>query len=327
MSPVLVANQYFKYTATMANDTMDKIRIILNPTAGRGKAALQYPKIDNYLRDQNCNYEIILTKCPGDALDIVQNLPLEENDVTVAAGGDGTCNEVINGLMLRKNKTAAAPVFGVLPVGRGNDFSSTPGIPEEIEKALGILIAGKQQKLDLGLVKGGFFPDGRYFVNGVGIGFDTKVGFDAAKMKIKSGFAYALGAIINIIRYDPSPVLQINYDDNEVTLPAVIVSIVNGRRMGGSFYMGPNAILDDGLLDICYVRRPPTRLKLIDVFVHYPKGTQIECEGVFMGKALNFHLKALEGGMAVHCDGETVCYDGKELEITCIPGALRLIGA
>ena len=309
----------------MSNSENGKIWIILNPVAGRGKAAKQEPKIDQYMRSQGRNYEIILTKCPGDALEIIRNLPLGEDDVTVAAGGDGTCNEVINGLMLRKSATA--PIFGVLPVGRGNDFSSTPGIPEDLDQALSILFNGKQQKLDVGMVKGGFFPDGRYFINGVGIGFDTKVGFDAAKTKIKSGFAYAIGAIINLIRYDPSPVLQIRYDDNEITLPAVIVSIVNGKRMGGSFYMGPNAVLDDGLLDICYVRRPPSRLKLIDVFVHYPKGTQAECEGVSMGRASKFHLKALEGGMAVHCDGETVCYDGKELEIACIPGALRLIGA
>jgi diacylglycerol kinase family enzyme len=112
-----------------------------------------------------------------------------------------------------------------------------------------------------------------------------------------------------------------------MTLPAAIVSIVNGRRMGGSFYMGPNALLDDGLFDICTVRRPPTRLKLIKIVLRYPKGTQGECEGVTMNRAAKIHLTALEGGMAVHCDGETICYEGTELEISCIPGAFSLIGA
>jgi len=60
---------------------------------------------------------------------------------------------------------------------------------------------------------------------------------------------------------------------------------------------------------------------------HYTKGTQDECKGVTFDRGTHFHLKALEGGMAAHCDGETVCYDGKELEITCIPNALRLIEA
>jgi diacylglycerol kinase family enzyme len=94
--------------------------------------------------------------------------------------------------------------MGVLPIGRGNDFSSTPKIPNDILKALEILVNGNIRPLDAGFVKGGFFPEGRYFINGVGIGFDTKVGFDAAKMKhVRSGLAYALGAIINVVRYDP----------------------------------------------------------------------------------------------------------------------------
>jgi diacylglycerol kinase (ATP) len=302
-----------------------KLWIILNPTAGKGKAAKQYPKIERFLRENGHNFEILVTKGVGDALNMARDLPIGKDDVTVAAGGDGTCNEVINGLLTRP--TQAPPVFGILPIGRGNDFSSTPGIPTDVEKALQLLITGNVKPLDAGFVKGGFFPDGRYFINGIGIGFDTKVGFEAAKLKIKSGITYAVGALITVIRYEPSPVLQIRYDDKEVMLPAVLVSVVNGRRMGGSFYMGPNALLDDGLLDICYVQHQKSRLDLLRIISHYTKGTQGECHGVTFDRGRHFHLKALEGGMAAHCDGETVCYEGKELEITCIPNALRLIEA
>jgi len=302
-----------------------KLMIILNPTAGKGKAAKQHPKIERFLRESGRDFEIYLTKGPGDALEKVRNMPLGADDVAVAAGGDGTCNEVVNGLLTR-SKASSPPILGILPIGRGNDFSYSPGIPSDIDKALQLLIDANVCPLDAGFVKGGFFPDGRYFVNGVGIGFDTKVGFEAAKLKIKSGVSYAVGALITVIRYEPSPVIQIHYDDKEVTLPAAIVSIVNGRRMGGSFYMGPNAVLDDGLLDICTVRHQPSRMALLKIISHYTKGTQGQCKGVSMDRGLRFHLKALEGGMAAHCDGETICYEGKELEITCIPGALRLIG-
>ena len=302
-----------------------KLWIILNPTAGKGKAAKQRPKIERFLRDSGRDFEIYLTKEPGDALKTVRDMPLGVDDAVVAAGGDGTCNEVVNGLLTRPH-ISSPPLFGILPIGRGNDFSYTPGIPDDIEKALQLLIDAKVRRLDAGLVKGGFFPDGRYFINGIGIGFDTKVGFEAAKLKIKSGISYAIGALIMVARYDPSPVLQIRFDDKEATLPAVLVSVVNGRRMGGSFYMGPDALLDDGLLDICYVQHQKSRLSLLKIISHYTKGTQGQCEGVSFGRGSRFHLKALEGGMAAHCDGETVCYDGKELEITSIPGALRLIG-
>jgi YegS/Rv2252/BmrU family lipid kinase len=302
-----------------------KYWIILNPTAGKGKAAKQRPVIESFMRKSGRDFEILMTKAPGDALNMVRDLPLKPDDAVIAAGGDGTCNEVVNGLLLRKSPSP--PLFGILPIGRGNDFSFTPGIPGDVEKALQTLIDAKERPLDAGFVKGGFFTEGRFFVNGVGIGFDTKVGFEAAKMKIKSGISYVFGAIINVVRYEPSPVLKIRYDENEVTLPAVLVSIVNGRRMGGSFFMGPNAILDDGLLDICYVRHQSSRMKLLKVLTHYTKGTQSQCEGVTLGRGLKFHLQALEGGMAAHCDGETICYEGKELEINCVPGALRLIGA
>ena len=302
-----------------------KFWIILNPAAGKGKAAKQFPKIDHFFRANWKNFEIITTKGPGDALNIARDLPIGENDIVVAAGGDGTCNEVINGLLLRK--LPSPPVFGILPIGRGNDFSYTPGIPQDIDKALQLLLEVKTKPLDAGFVKGGFFTEGRYFINGIGIGFDTKVGFEAAKLKIKSGITYVVGALKMIIRYEPSPVLQIKFDDKEVTLPAVLVSIVNGRRMGGSFYMGPEAELDDGLLDICYVEHQKSRIDLLKILSHYTKGTQKQCKGVTFNRALKFHLNAKEGSMAAHCDGETICYEGKELEITCIPGALRLIGA
>jgi len=303
----------------------NKIWVILNPTAGKGKAAKQRPKIECLLKESNRDFEILLTKGQGDALQMARDLPIGNDDVTVAAGGDGTCNEVINGLLLRP-PSSSAPLFGILPIGRGNDFCATPGISSDMDKAVPFLLNTDARLIDAGFVKGGFFPDGRYFVNGIGIGFDTKVGFEAAKLKIKSGIAYAVGAIILIARYEPSPVLKIKFDETEVTLPAVLVSVVNGRRMGGSFYMGPNALLDDGLLDLCYVHHRASRMELIKIVGHYTKGTQEKCEGVHFVRGRYFHLTALEGGMAAHADGETVCYDGKELEIKCIPSALRLIG-
>ncbi|MDR2542934.1 MAG: YegS/Rv2252/BmrU family lipid kinase [Treponema sp.] len=316
----------------------NKIWVILNPIAGKGKALKQYPKIKRILKDSGRDFEIILTKESGDALNMARDLPVGSDDITVAAGGDGTCNEVINGLLMRpknENFPEAVPLFGVLPIGRGNDFSSTPKIPQDVEKACSLLISSIKQSscikpIDAGFVKGGFFPQGRFFVNGIGIGFDTKVGFEAAKLKIKSGISYVIAALILVARFEPSPVLKISYTDNEqnnveTTLPAVLVSVVNGRRMGGSFYMGPDALLDDGLLDICYVKHIPSRLGLLKIISHYTKGTQGQLDGVTFGRGTFFRLTALEGGMAAHCDGETVCYDGKELEISCVPNALRLI--
>jgi YegS/Rv2252/BmrU family lipid kinase len=313
--------------ATDSETTENNLLIVLNPIAGKGKALGEYPKIEQFLKAHKQNYEIVLTKGPRDAEDIVRKYPLTQNTAVIAAGGDGTCNEVINGLLTRSEKPQVPHLFGILPIGRGNDFSYTAKIPEDLEKALDILIQRKTNPLDVGVVAGGYFPDGRYFVNGVGIGFDTKVGFEAAKMKrVKSGLAYAFGAIKMLIQFPPSPVLEISYDEKKMTLNAIIVSVTNGKRMGGTFFMCPNALLDDGLLDLC-ITKHSTRIKIAGLIAHYTKGTQEGQEGVFTGRAVEIKLRALEGGMAAHCDGETVCIDGKELAIRCIPGVLRLITA
>ena len=100
---------------------LGKLWVILNPIAGKGKALKQLPKIERFLRESGRDFEIYLTKGPGDALETVLNLPLGAGDVVVAAGGDGTCNEVVNGL-LRRPPAGAPPLFGILPIGRGNDF-------------------------------------------------------------------------------------------------------------------------------------------------------------------------------------------------------------
>jgi YegS/Rv2252/BmrU family lipid kinase len=300
--------------------------IILNPVAGKGKAIKEYPRIDRFLKERGVEYEIVLTKGPGHAQEIARDCP-GGSTIVVAAGGDGTNNEVINGLLTRKDPAPEPPLFGLIPMGRGNDFACSAQVPEDTGQALEILMKKNIRTLDAGLITGGYYPEGRYFINGVGIGFDTKVGFEAAKMKsIHSALSYALGAIITTARFEASPLLEIDCDGKVMTLPAILVSIVNGRRMGGMFYMGPHASLDDGLLDICTVRHPVSRRRLLQIVFRYPKGTQGECEETSMGRGVHFRLKAQKGGMAVHCDGETVCEDGKELTISCLPGALRLIG-
>ena len=117
-----------------------KIWIILNPAAGKGKAAKQYPKIEKFLKDRAENFEIFLTKEPGEAIEIARTLPLSDDDIVTAAGGDGTCNEVVNGLLTRTSPLSYPPILGILPIGRGNDFSSTPNIPTDTEQALENLV-------------------------------------------------------------------------------------------------------------------------------------------------------------------------------------------
>jgi YegS/Rv2252/BmrU family lipid kinase len=306
--------------------------IILNPVAGKGKGARDRPLIERYFKKRSVSFKVLETTGPGNAITLVHDYPFTPDDIVVAAGGDGTCNEVVNGLLTRQDRNAL-PRFAVLPVGRGNDFSYNCGMGDNLEAALDILCKGKAGPLDAGRVTGGNFPNGRFFINGVGIGFDAKVGFAAAKLKLQSGITYALGALITIAQFEQSPTLEIQYGNRPetggkletVTDPLAIVSIMNGRRMGGIFMMAPKAEIDDGAFDICSIRHPKSRRRLIYLVSKYPHGKQIYQKETFTSRAEFFHIKALEGSMAAHCDGETVCTEGKELTMECLPHALMLI--
>jgi diacylglycerol kinase family enzyme len=225
--------------------------------------------------------------------------------------------------MNRAESLRFKPILGLLPIGRGNDFAYTANVSAKVPLALHSLLEPALIPLDVGFVKGGFFPNGRFFVNGVGIGFDTLVGFEAAKMKIQGGITYAVGALKVVAKFEKAPLIEAQYDDKQFTTRTALVSLMNGRRMGGVFFMGPHAELNDGKLDICAVEQR-SRLKLVGVIANYTKGTQEKCGGVSMDRGERFHLVAREGGMAAHCDGETVCTCGTELDVHCIPQPLRL---
>jgi diacylglycerol kinase (ATP) len=314
------------------NSTMIKnFIIILNPTAGKGYAEKSIPTIKTFMESHALNYRLIITEKPGHAITLATDSLSEPNTAVIAAGGDGTCNEVINGLMAYRDAAGKSakkqiPTFGVLPIGRGNDFAYGAGLPNTLEESLELLTEPHIHPLDIGLIKGGDYPEGRFFGNGIGVGFDTKVGLEAEKMKHIHGAAgYALGAIKTLITYPKAPILKITYNNNTITEEPALVSIMNGKRMGGAFLMAPEGINHDGLLNICMTKQG-SRIKLLKAMLHYIKGTQAILDDTKTDTAVSYHLLAVEGDLAVHADGEIICIAGKELSVSCNKHALHFIG-
>ncbi|MCF7794222.1 MAG: diacylglycerol kinase family lipid kinase [Candidatus Cloacimonetes bacterium] len=302
-----------------------KFEIILNPVAGKDYAPKHIPVINKFLEENNCKYEIHLTHQPGHAINLAQDFARKENTAVIAAGGDGTCNEVINGLMLAKEELDHLPLFGVLPIGRGNDFAYGAHIPDKLAESLNVLISGHSQKMDVGLIAGGDFPQGRYFGNGIGVGFDTLVGLEAAKMKHIHGAAgYAIGAIKVLIKYPPAPEVELKFDDTILQINPALVSIMNGNRMGGTFFMSPEANNNDGILNLCMTKQG-NRRELLKAMLHYTKGTQQSLENTTTLQSPSFSLEAKSGHLAVHADGETICQAGKKIDVKCIPSAINII--
>ena len=304
---------------------MRGVVVIYNPAAGQGRAGERLPEVKSLLERHGVSYSLITTEFAGHAVDLAREAALRDGaDTIVAAGGDGTANEVLNGLMQAQGTGASIPAMGVLCVGRGNDFAFGAGIPTDLADGVRALVDGVAAPIDVGYLRGGRFPDGRYFGNGIGIGFDTIVGFEAAKMKRVRGFAaYVFGALKALAFYYRAPMLTITTDDGEESRACIQVSVMNGRRMGGAFLMAPYATMADGLLDLC-IAGTPSRPAMLGLVARYLKGTQDGHPQILTDRTCRFRIASNGEPIAIHADGETVSTDATSLDVECLAAAISV---
>ena len=304
-----------------------KYLVIVNPTSGRGYAEKAIPSIEDALKANNLNYDLVRTERPWHAAKIAEQAAQEGYDVVVTASGDGTANEALNGLMRAKSGGFDRTALGIIPVGTGNDLAYGMGIPDDLNEACLALAKNKRLAADIGLVKGGDYPEGRYFGNGVGIGFDAAVGFQAEKITWARGLlAYLIAAMQTVFLYYSAPIVDITYSGETLTKPSLMISIMNGQRMGGGFYMAPESSPSDGELDLCIVNEAP-KLRIFQLIGLFLKGTQASEPEVTTGRTKIISAKATKGTLPAHCDGETLCYEGHQLDIETIPKALEIVTA
>lgn len=303
-----------------------KICIIVNPVAGKGAGRKAIPEITACLESLGIDHDLIVTEYPEHAIVLAEQAGSNGHTTVVAVGGDGTVNEVINGLMRAANDHRLTANLAVIPVGRGNDFSFGMGVPQDLKAACKLLAEGKTRKIDVGLVVGGDYPQGRYFGNGVGIGFDTIVGFEAAKLPaFISGIpAYLIAAIKTIFLFFNAPHLRIDIDGAVMEQPCLLVSLMNGKRMGGSFMFAPESASDDGLINLC-IAHQVTRLQVLGLFPKVMGGTQADHPAIKMPTGARIKVEALTGSLPVHADGETICQRGQSLEVTLLKQQLQLV--
>jgi YegS/Rv2252/BmrU family lipid kinase len=304
---------------------MTRHKIIVNPTAGRGSGSQSIPQIEQLMTEHGLDFDLVETGYRWHATSLAREAAAAGYDVVVAAGGDGTANEVLNGLMQAKLAGVGTSAMGILCVGRGNDFAYGMGIPENVEEGCLTLAEGRRHAVDVGRVAGGLFPDGRFFGNGVGIGFDAVVGFEAVKMTRLTGFlSYLVAVLKTVFLYYKAPLVSITYGGEELELPALMVSIMNGQRMGGGFFMAPEGKPDDHLLDLC-IAREVGRLRIFVLVTYFMKGTQATQEPIRMAQAQHVVVDAVKGVLPAHADGETICTEGKRLEIELLPGQIEIV--
>lgn len=304
-----------------------KYKIIVNPVAGRGAAERAVPEIERLLHERDLDFDLVRTERPMHAAELARDAADEGFDVVVAAGGDGTANEALNGLVRRAGDGVNGVSLGVLCVGRGNDFAFGAGIPAGLEAGCDVLAAGRRRRIDVGWVESELYPEGRYFGNGVGIGFDAVVGFEAHKFKRLSGMpSYVLAALKTAFLYYHPPLVELRCDDAVTVLSTLMVSVMNGRRMGGGFMMAPESSSDDGLFDLCIAGDVP-KLAIFPLIARFMQGTQGSHPEIHAQRAREVQVTALEGALPAHADGETLCVSGQSLRIGLLPQKLDVLSA
>lgn len=304
---------------------MPRYKVIVNPVSGRGAGASALPRLDHQLRAYGLDFDLVRTERPWHAAELARVAVSDGYDVVVAVGGDGTANEVLNGLMLAKNSGAGSAALGLIGVGRGNDLAFGMGVPSGLEIGQRILYQDNRRTADVGIVTGGSFPQGRFFGNGVGIGFDAVVGFEAMKMKRIQGFLnYFLAALKTIFLYYQAPLVKIEYNGKSMEQLTLMVSIMNGRRMGGGFWMAPEAKIDDGLFDLC-IADQVSKFGILALIPRFMQGTQASHPAVKIGRTEKIEVTAMEGVLPAHADGETICTEGKRLTVELLAGGIEVI--
>jgi YegS/Rv2252/BmrU family lipid kinase len=302
-----------------------RYKIIANPVAGHGNGLQAIPKIERALTKHGLAYDLVRTERPWHAAEITRQSVAEGYDVIVAAGGDGTVNEVINGLMLSRQAQGHAPALGVLCTGRGNDFASSLGIPEDLEQACQVLAAGRRRPIDIGRVSGGNYPQGRFFGNCVGVGFDAIATIEVARMPRWGGFFSFLAAVLKTaFIYNKAPLATIEYGQDTLTQRSLMISMMNGRQLGDGFIMAPDSKPDDGLLDLCIAEQVKP-LRIFEMVPHFMRGDQATQPEIKTGRAAHIRITSQDGPLPAQTDGEIICTEGSCLEIELLPLQLEII--
>ena len=301
-----------------------KYFVIVNPISGRGLGEKSIPRIEEAM--QGMDYKLVRTERMWHAKELAETATREGYDVIVCASGDGTLNEAINGIMHGRTN-GKSPVLAALSIGTGNDFAGGTGIPTTLEAGLDALKQNKRKMIDIGLVKGGDYPDGRYFGNGIGVGFDAAVGDEAIKVRWTRGLpAYLIGVIKTVFLYYNPPHLEIKLDDETITQVSLMVSVMNGKRMGGGFRMAPDSKPDDGLFDLCIAETAP-KGRILALIPHFLRGTQASQPEIKMRRSKKVSIISLDKTFPAHADGEFICLSGSHLTLELLPRKLEIICA
>lgn len=294
---------------------MPRARLILNPSSGTDKAPDLLPRINQSLRERFGMMEIVMTTGPRDGEAAAAQAARDGCDRVFVAGGDGTLNEVVNGLL--SEDALGRVTIGLLPLGTGNDFARMLYLSEDPEEALASLGEAREVRVDVGIL------NGRAFVNTSGGGFISEVtqALDDRLKSIAGKLAFVIAGGQAVLDYEPVSV-RIEADGQPAfEATPHLFAVCNARQIGGGRLIAPKAEIDDGWLDVCLVESMPT-IEFLNLLRKVADGSHLEDARVRYFRAREMTM-TFARPVHVNTDGElleaTVCRYG------VLPGAARFL--
>jgi YegS/Rv2252/BmrU family lipid kinase len=292
-----------------------KILLIYNPQAAHKRAKKILPQVESYLKKREIDYDLGLTEYSGHAVEIAKKANFKDYDGVVAAGGDGTLFEVVNGYF--QNPSEKRIPLGVLPTGTGNAFAKDLDLDaSHWMVAIEVIKLNKPRKVDVGV----FQTQGikYYFLNIMGLGFVADVGKTAHKLKLLGNVSYTLGVLYQTA-FLKAHQMKIEIDGKVKEGENIFVEISN-TRYTSNFLMAPKAEIDDGLLDVTLVKKL-NRRRLLKCFPLIFTGDHIALEEVDQVKAKKIDI-VTEVPMIITPDGELL--GETPVQVECLHKAIEV---
>ncbi len=290
------------------------VRVIVNPAAGRGRGGEMLPRIREAFGAHGVS-AIDVTGGAGEERALADRALAEGATTLVAVGGDGTWSNVAGAILA----SGADCRLALLAAGTGNDFAKSLGAPAgDLETTARLAVEGPDTRVDVGRI------EGRHFLNIAGFGFDIAVLEDCARITwMKGGNLYLISALRQLFGF-PGVEIEVGSPLRQRAKARHLMLIVaNARHFGGAFHIAPGADLADGMLDAVSILDAPP-LGRMGLFVATTRGAHTKNRRVITEQATRFTLR-FPAPPAYETDGEYRRAESAELEIVCVPRALRVV--
>jgi YegS/Rv2252/BmrU family lipid kinase len=302
---------------------VQRLVAILNPNADRGRAATLAAALQEALRGR-LEFTLLETGARGEAVDLARDAAQSGCDAVLAIGGDGAMHEVANGLMAVPAERR--PPLGVIPAGSGNDLAFALGIDKDLGAAVRRIERGATRAIDVGLAR---TPAGqaRYCVNNVGLLLEGQINLASHELHWPRGSGlYLRAALETLLRRPAVARLELTIDGQTQTCEAILLSIGDGPRSGGKFFLHSAARVDDGRFD--YLAAPPiSRARLLWRLIQSTRRSALRDSKLLAGQFSDLKVRS-DIPLPAHIDGEPWLRPEagvREMSVDVLPGALRVL--